>query len=190
MTTTVKIFKKDEKTYELDELAESARWSYYVSAYSMLGRTEGVQARSTSLPFLHRNFPSQLETDDEYNDDYSPASHEDGLVLRISPQNYHILYDPGTSDWFTHSVKQQKKGLGAYEQAKQGRIEGLKTVMENQDLNPWIKAAQPGEVEKTNEDFARWIQDGPPDVRMETDQAAAPVVVATDAIADEVMGGT
>ena len=105
----------------------------------MLDRTEGIDPKRLHYPLIHRNLPAQMDTDDDYDNAYSPAFHDDALILRISPNNYHILYEPGTSDWFLQSIKQQKKGLGAYEEIKQTRKEGLKALVEGKEQNVWLK---------------------------------------------------
>ena len=151
----------------------------------MWDQTEGIDPSSINYPLLHRNLPSQMDTDEEYNSAYSPAFHEDGLVVRISPNNYHLLYDPGTSDWFLHGIKQQKKGLAGYEEVKQSRKEGLKTLADSKDNNAWLRDTTAGQVEKTQTEFAMWIKDGPVGVRREAANASA-----NENSGDQVMGGT
>ena len=149
----------------------------------MWDQTEGIEPRKLNYPLLHRNLPSQMDTDEEYNSAYSPAFHEDGLVIRISPNNYHILYDPGTSDWFLQGVKQQKKGLAGYHEIKQSRREGLKVLVDDKKKNEWLKDATEGQAEIINKEFERWIKEGPEGVRR--DPAA---VSATEEPGDEIMG--
>ena len=150
----------------------------------MLDRTEGIDPKKLHYPLIHRNLPTQMETDDDYNNAYSPAFHDDGLVLRISPNNYHILYEPGTSDWFLQSINQQKKGLGAYEETKQSRKEGLKALVEDKEKNIWLKNATEGEVKNTNEEFVKWMKMGPAGVRPEP--SAAPTA---ESGGDQIMSG-
>ena len=151
----------------------------------MWDQTEGVDPRSLNYPLLHRNLPSQMDTDEEYDSAYSPAFHEDGLVIRISPNNYHLLYDPGTVDCFLHGVKQQKKGLTGYDEIKQARSAGLKALVENEEKNVFSRDATEGQTETMNAEFRRWITEGPDNVRREP--AAIP---AADDAGDQLMGGT
>lgn len=184
-TAQAKIFKKDERTYELDELADTARWSYYVSAFSMWDQTEGIDLRKLNYPLLHRNLPSQMDTDEEYTSAYSPAFHADGLVIRISPNNYHLLYDPATSDWFLHGAKQQKKGLTGYDEIKRNRKEGLKALVNDKEKNTWLRDATEAQAETTITEFGRWINEGPEGTRHKSAGASA-----TEGTVDQVMGGT
>lgn len=95
----------------------------------MRDRTEGIELGKLQLPFLKRNMPSMLGDEDDYNDLYgTPQWNEDGLVVRISQDNYHLLYDPGTSDWWVHNNAIRKRGLGAYEdlhEKRKGNFEAL-----------------------------------------------------------------
>lgn len=167
------------KTYEADELAAHARWSYYVSSFSMLDRTEGVPPDKLQFPFLRRNLPSQLSSEDDYSDRYNPLCNEDGLVIRIAPNNYHMLYDPGTMDWLIHGRKQQKRGLKAYTEVKESRLAGLKCLTDDRTKSEWMRGKSDEAIQETLADFAAWIADGPPDVRAEKKAAAPPVSTAS-----------
>ena len=190
-TAYVQIFKKDDKTYEADELAATARWSYYVSTYSMLDHTEGVPLSSIRLPYLRRNMPFSSPSKEGSGEEVAdtngfavPMYNEDGLVLRISPNNYHILYDPYTSDWWIQSTTFRKRGLGAYEEVKQQRKKGMESLFNSKERNGWMKGLDHTEIEKTKSTFHDWIKDGP--AVLGGDAAAAPETEVTDAV----MGGT
>ena len=178
----IQMFTKESKTYEADELAAHARWSYYVSSFSMLDRTEGVPPGKIQFPFLRRNLPAKLETDEEYAEAYSPASNQDGLVIRISPNSYHMLYDPGTADWWLHSVKQQKRGLGAYAETKKSRTAGLKALTEDKSKNLWMSGLSDEAIDQINQNFEIWMKEGPPDVR-KSKEATNPSAANTNVIA-------
>ena len=57
----------EDATLENEELSQEARWSYYVSAYTMRDPTEGVPFSQMRMPFLKRNLPAKLEQEEEYN---------------------------------------------------------------------------------------------------------------------------
>ena len=126
-----------------------------------------------------------MDTDEDYSNAFSPAFHEDSLGIRISPNNYHLLYDPSTSDWFFHGVKQQKKGLAGYDEVKQPRKEGLKASVDDKEKNAWLKDATEGQAGTLQSDFSRWIMEGPEGVRRQP-----PDVTTTEDTGDQVMGGT
>ena len=187
---TLQIFKKDDKTYEADELAAHARWSYYISTFSMRDLTEGIPLPRLSWPFLRRNMPAMLETEEEYINLYSsPQWNEDELVIRISPGNYKMLYDPGTSDWWVHNVRIRKRGMSACEEVCKERQEKF----EQKFGEKGILIAQGSELDKANADFKQWVQNGPvteasagDDVNGKADDGG---LDGTDD-GDEVMGGT
>lgn len=90
----------------------------------MRDRTEGIELKKLQLPFLKRNISSMLPDEEDYANEYGvPQWNEDGLVVRISQDNYHLLYDPGTSDWWVHNLGVRSRGLGKYEDVKRERKE-------------------------------------------------------------------
>lgn len=163
----------------------------------MFDRTEGVPLSKLSLPFLHRSIPPKLDSEEDYNNAYAPAWNEDGLVIRINSQSYRILYDVHTSDWWVHSTSQQKRGLSAYGDVKESRRKGLEALLEDRKKNAWMKEMSDTEIDKTNDEFGRWIREGP-DAATSAAAAAVPVAGDVKSIggpdeagdADEVMGGT
>ena len=179
----IKIFKKDEKTYEADELAATARWSYYMSTFTMRDRTEGVSLANINWPFVKRNMPEMLGDEDEYNNAYgTPQWNEDNLIIRIGQENYHIMYDPGTSEWFIHNDTVRKRGLGAYEDLQKQRNQKYQELFGEKGE---LVAKKDGDgLEKETADFKQWITNGLP-----TDTAATNIGDKADD-ADETMGGT
>lgn len=117
---TVQIFKKDDTTFEVDDMRAEARWSYYIASYVMRDWTEGVP-HSIRWPFLRRNVPKDLETEEEYAQAYLPQWNEDALSIRIAANNYHLLYDPGTTDWWVHDDKVRQRGLKGAQGLKKER---------------------------------------------------------------------
>lgn len=93
----------EESTLNREDLSPEARWSYYVTAYSMRDPTEGIKFSEMRIPFLKRNLPGKLDEDEEYDRFYRRLQHYDGLVIRICANNYTILYQPPTHDWFWRS---------------------------------------------------------------------------------------
>jgi paired amphipathic helix protein Sin3a len=93
----------EEATLDNEELTSEERWSYYVTAYSMRDPTEGVQFSKMNMPFMKRNLPSKLEEEEEYDRYYRNLQHHDGLIIRICANNYTMLYQPPSYDWFWRS---------------------------------------------------------------------------------------
>ena len=128
----------------------------------MFDRTEGVPVSNMRLPYLRRNLPfktTKLIDSPGLTEDVAhlvPVIHDDKLVIRIAPHNYHILYDPHTSDWLLQSVATRKRGLGADEELKQQRKVGLQKLVDSRE-----KLSEE-ETKIAKERFEAWIRDGPP----------------------------
>ena len=132
----------------------------------MLDHTEGIPHSSVKIPYLRRNMPfpplkrneegkPTVPTEDlEIPGGGMPSHHHDGLVLRIAPNNYRILYDPGTDDWFIQSTAFRKRGLDTMEQARRRRHAGLKRLLESQNEN--------------SSRFEKWMKYGPDALRDES----------------------
>ena len=186
---TVQIFKKNDKTYESDELASHARWSYYISTYSMLDSTEGMPLDRVRWPLLKRNTAGLLGDDeDSTNAHTSPQWNEDNLVVRISTGNYHILYDPDGYEWWVHSVAFRKRGLAAYDELSKERKRKFESLFG--EKGSFISNKEGAKPEEENEEFRRWIRDGPAGAgdRPVQGQRVGGVDGANDG--DEPMGGT
>ena len=153
-SVTIQIFKRDDKTFDIDEMSAETRWSYYISSYVMRDWTEGVP-HNIQWPFLRRNLPSKLDTEEEYNAAYMPQSNEDGLVIRIRPGDYRILYDPGTSDGFVHGAKVTRRGFKGATEVKEDRKNKFQERFEKNSV--WMEGMAKAEVDKINADFKSWI---------------------------------
>lgn len=119
--------------------------------------TEGIDLSKIDWPFLKRNMPPMLRSEEEYNRLYTPQENKDHLTIRISPNNYHIQYDPFTEDYFLHAPIVQKRGLAAAQgTAKQKR----ETVFrEKFSMNiKWMAGLAKDEVDSINSDFSQWIK--------------------------------
>ena len=157
-TATIQVFKKDDKTFETDEMAANARWSYYISSYAMRDLTEGLDLGKTDWPFLRRNMPPMLDSEEEYTRVYTPQWNEDGLVIRISANNYHIQYDPKTQDWWVHNAAVERRGLVGRKAMQDARKQKFSEKFELS--NGWMVGKSVEAVDKVNRGFRRWIEQG------------------------------
>ena len=164
----VSLFKREDKTYQADELAVHQRWSYYISTFSMRDQTEGVKLSDIQLPFLKRNMPPMLADEEEYNNTYGiPQWNQDGLVITIqppahppnSPRAYKLLYEEYTSDWWVHNHSVRKRGLGAYEEVVKERKDKFDALFGAR--GSFIRDISGDELGKETDDFEQWIRDGP-----------------------------
>ncbi len=155
MRATLQIFKRNDATFEVDDMSSEVKWSYYVASFVTRDPTEGVPL---SWPFLKRTLPPKLD-EEEYNRVFTPQWSSEGLVIRICLSSYRILFDPGTEDWWAHSEQVRAKGregVEATREERKGKFEE-KFVMNNS----WMRGLSRDEVDRKNEEFRRWIRDGP-----------------------------
>ena len=163
-------------------MAAAARWSYYISSFAMRDLTEGLDLGKIDWPFLRRNMPSMLDTEDEYTRVYTPQWNEDGLVIRISANNYHMQYDPLTQDWWVHNAVVQKRGLEGRIMMKDERKQNFQEKFELN--NAWMVGKSVEEVDEINQKYSQWIDHG-----SKAENDAAPDVAHQPADADVVMTG-
>jgi paired amphipathic helix protein Sin3a len=171
----VQLLTPEDATLENEELSQEARWSYYVSAYTMRDPTEGVPFSQMRMPFLKRNLPPKLEQEEEYNRYYRPLVHQDGLIIRICANSYHILYEPGSCDWWCRpkapseeSPEDIAKEEAAVKERRRDRF------MEKFVNNPsWAQGLSKDQVDESNQRFRSWIKGPEPEKEKEKAPAGA-----------------
>ncbi|EER28429.1 Paired amphipathic helix repeat family protein [Coccidioides posadasii C735 delta SOWgp] len=156
---TVQLLTTEDSTLESDDLTPEARWSYYVSAYSMRDPTEGVIFSDMRIPFLKRNLPPKLDSDEEYNQFYKPLISHEGLVIRVCANSYHILYEPGTEEWWCRltqsndAEQEASQKLAAVKEKRRNRFE--EKFVNN---SRWTDGLSKVEVDEFNQRFRSWIK--------------------------------
>ncbi|CAG8032053.1 unnamed protein product [Penicillium salamii] len=165
----IQVMTTEDPTLASEDLTAEERWSYYVTAYSMRDPTEGVQFAKMNMPLLKRNLPPKLEEDEEYERYYRTLQHNDGLIIRICANNYTMLYQPASSDWFWRST--------APVHEKDADAETIKTQVEDADKaksalkekrhdrfrekfinNPvWARGLSKDQVDESNQRFRSWV---------------------------------
>lgn len=189
---TVQVMTTEDATLDSDELSSEARWSYYVTAYSMRDPTEGVPYSDMRMPFLKRNLPSKLDEDEEYDRFYRRLQHFDGLIIRICANNYTILYQPPSHDWFWRSTapvhdkdadaeaikakeEEQSKEKAASREKRHDRF--IEKFVNNPN---WARGLSKDKVDESNQRFRSWLngtletEDSAPAEAPESAATAAP----------------
>lgn len=122
--------------------------------------TEGVPFSQMRMPFLKRNLPSRIDQEDEYNRYYRPLEHQDGLIIRICANSYHLLYEPGSCEWSwrptgpsEESAEEAAKEDAAVKERRKDRF------TEKFVNNPvWAHGLSKDEVDESNQRFRSWIR--------------------------------
>ncbi|WEW59315.1 Transcriptional regulatory protein sin3 [Emydomyces testavorans] len=157
-TVTIQLLTAEDSTLENDDLTPEARWSYYVSAYSMRDPTEGVAFSDMHMPFLKRNLPPKLDSDEEYNQFYKPLISHEGLVIRVCANSYHILYEPGTEEWWCRipqSSEAQQEAAKNHAAVKEKRKDRFKEKFLNSPS--WAHGLSQDEADESIQQFKSWV---------------------------------
>ena len=154
----MQLFKKTDNTFEIDEMTAEHMWSYYVSSYSMMDRTEDIPYEKLQWPFFRRHLPKHLHDDKDSNRVFWPKSYEDALVLRIDHKSYHLKYDSGTTEWFVHGNHVRQQGLKGMDETKNARKRRFR--LKYCETNRYLREMAPEEANKLMEDFSEWYGSG------------------------------
>jgi paired amphipathic helix protein Sin3a len=180
----VQLLTPEDGTLNSEELSPEARWSYYVSSYTMRDPTEGVPFSQMRMPFLKRNLPPKLDSDEEYNRYYKPLVSQEGLIIRICANSYHVLYEPGTEEWWCRepSTQEEQAELAADRAAvKEKRRDRFTEKFVN---NPsWAHGLSKDEVDLSNQRFRSWVGEIDASLRARTRRDEAPSDVQPSAAA-------
>ncbi|KAJ6009995.1 hypothetical protein N7522_005011 [Penicillium canescens] len=166
---TIQVMTSEEATLDNEDLTAEERWSYYVTAYSMRDPTEGVQFSKMRMPFMKRNLPAKLEEDEEYDRYYRNLQHHDGLIIRICANNYTMLYQPPSYDWFWRSnapIPDKDADADAIKTQLDDAAKEKSAIREKRHdrfvekfiNNPsWARGLSKDNVDQSNQRFRSWI---------------------------------
>ena len=149
---TFQVFRKEDLTFDTEGMTDDFNWSYYVSSYVMRDWTEGVP-RTIRWPLLRRNLPKNLETEEDLGQAYLPAYNSDGLSVRIVPNNYHLLWDIGSTDWWVHQKTVRSRGVKGLAQLNEERKRKFEELF-SKNLK-WAEGLSEDEMNKRNAEFAK-----------------------------------
>jgi paired amphipathic helix protein Sin3a len=186
MFATIQILRRDDSTFDMDDLTAEAKWSYYVSSYTIRDPTEGVPMHMLRMPFLKRNMPQRSESEDEYNAKYLPLQHYDNMIIRICTNSYHMLYEPSSMDWFCHG----KYIRGAVSEEKKKVIhENRKSKFNDKFVMnaAWMKDQSREFVDGVKEEYRKWVEKGREngDAAASADKDAVDEAIVDEAVVDE-----
>lgn len=177
---TVRWLQKDETTFYTDEMERKEQWQYYISSYMRIEHTEGVARSRLQKVLLERNLPSGAADASEDGFTPKPLAVHEGLVLRICLLSYKIVYEKDTADYFVYNTHPTFKDPEDrdFQEEKQVFMRELRQERfeEKMMMNlPWMKDMSQAEVQKVNEEYQRWRDEGvlPSASRRDADAAMA-----------------
>lgn len=158
----IRLFHRDDPTFNLSELDEIQLWATYVNSYTSIPHTEGVPADRIHMPFLRRQMPTPEDQDDAIDG----VSASEKLSARISPDTYKPSFTPDQVDWLVHTHPQlstldlEKEAVAAI---KEDATESDDRLAEKLVMNsPWMKEMNAADVEAAKTKYAEQ-KDGPAD---------------------------
>ncbi|KAF2459835.1 hypothetical protein BDY21DRAFT_336623 [Lineolata rhizophorae] len=172
MKAWVQIFRKDDATFDMDKLEPEKRWSYYISSWTSLDPTEGVPADRVRLPYEKStlNLPALEQLPMVAEDDESPEAaaaqalltdsvrSEEHLVIRVSLNNYKMLFAPATEEYMVRGVTARAGPFDPNAGVSEADVETVRRERighEHLVKKPrWMEIVGEEETAKANEEFA------------------------------------
>ncbi|KAH8682355.1 hypothetical protein BX600DRAFT_41402 [Xylariales sp. PMI_506] len=159
---TVRWMQREETTFHMDEMELRDRWQYYISSYMRVEPTEGVPRSRLQKSVLARNLPSS-DVDSDDGNVPKPIQFEENLVLRICLNSNKIVWQEGTSEYFIYNT------VPELPEERTASDERNAAVREHRDQrfrerflmnSHWMRDVTQEEVQKANEKFQQWTNDG------------------------------
>ena len=166
---SIQIFKKDDPAQDTFRLLEEDRWRVYVNNYTRLPMTEPqlpvkrpyILSDKIAEQLAHSNTANPEERSTSWRAHHSLAAVEDNLSIRISVEQYKLIFERNTEDYFYFPYPIREQG-------NDGRVAPEQTVMsraeQTQDNhvinNDAMKGLSKKDVEGNIESFNHLIQDG------------------------------
>jgi len=171
-TSTVRLFKKDDPTFEFNTLDRVKRWRAYIASYMAVEPTEVVDGARVHYPYLRKRLAAAT-TDNEDNMHIDTVRHNDKITVAISPAGYVMTFinsEPfgtGGVQFFVH----QGSAKGAGEEA--GVVERRKDHVQDKLLrnNKWMKNLSTEEVDARKEAWKSALDNVSGDGDVDMDEA-------------------
>ncbi|KAI1515339.1 Paired amphipathic helix protein Sin3a [Pyrenophora tritici-repentis] len=86
MEAHVRLFKKDDPTFEFNTLDRVKRWRAYIASFTAIEPTEEVDASRVRYPYLKRRLAKNVDLSEEER--FEQVRHCDTITISISPSAY------------------------------------------------------------------------------------------------------
>jgi paired amphipathic helix protein Sin3a len=167
MEATVRLFKKDDPTFEFGALDRVKRWRHYVASFMTVEPTEEVDLARVQVPYLRGRLSKADEGEDERLD---YAKEMDRVTISINPSAYMIKFiasGPDTDEGTQFFVQKDTTRCGIKEDVE-NPIEGFKNLRETRrDLvqdklirnNAWMKNMSRDDVDARKSSFKKDLEE-------------------------------
>ncbi|XPS70628.1 Transcriptional regulatory protein sin3 [Ascochyta lentis] len=88
---TVRLFKKDDPTFDSSSLDRTKRWRAYIASYQAVEPTEEVDHAKVAYPYLKKRL-AKVEDLAEQDNRLDSVKHSDKITVSICPQTYNITF--------------------------------------------------------------------------------------------------
>lgn len=163
---SIQIFKKDDPTFDTFKLLEEDQWRVYVSAYTKLPPTEENKnvkrpyLASTLKPLLDPSLDNTEDRTDEWRRRYEQSTSEDKLILRISVQQYKLIYERNTDEYYYQPLAIREGGKEGVEDAEASVSHRAEQAQDTLVINnSAMKGLSKEDVEGKNEFFGHIVKD-------------------------------
>ena len=156
MEAYVRLFKKDDPTFEFNNLDRVKRWRAYVASYMSVEPTEEIDLARVRLPYL-KNRVAKID-DSSTEDRFAFEKHMDKITVSISPAAYTMKfvasepYGSGGVQYFVQPdatraglSESVPKPVEEYKALKESRAERVQELLVRN--NKWMKDLSRDEVD-------------------------------------------
>ncbi|KAF2736640.1 hypothetical protein EJ04DRAFT_462701 [Polyplosphaeria fusca] len=167
LEATVRLFKKDDPTFEFGTLDRVKRWRHYVASYMTVEPTEEVDLTRVQVPYLRNRFTRGEDVEDER---LEYAKEMDKVTISINPAAYMMKFiasGPDNDEGTQFFVQKDTTRAGLNEDIE-NPAEGFKSLKESRhDLaqeklvrnNAWMKDLSRDDVDAKKSSFKKDIEE-------------------------------
>jgi paired amphipathic helix protein Sin3a len=178
----VRLFKKDDPTFEFNGLDRVRRWRAYIASYMAVEPTEQVDGAHVRYPYLRKRL---AKTEDFSEDDrLDQVKHSDKITVSISPAAYTMTFvnsepfGPGGVQYFlqpdsvrsglTHAVSKPAEEYKSLNDSRRDRVQ--EKLVRN---NSWMKDLSREDVDARKAAFKSDLETVKPDSEDDVDMDEA-----------------
>ncbi len=166
----MKVFKKDEPTFETSHMMAEDAWRVYVADFLSSAPTHGTPMGSVSVPILKRNVRT-LQKDSTAGDDEDGAESikrkfdivraKEALDFKISVGDYKLTFQSNCDEFWHQPLEARVGGKTGIDESERSRTHRDETVMERLVRNnEATKGLSREEIEGKNKEFGTLSQGG------------------------------
>ncbi|KAF2836568.1 hypothetical protein M501DRAFT_996774 [Patellaria atrata CBS 101060] len=172
MAVFIRIFKKDDMTFDTSTLDAERRWSYYITSWCLLDPTEGIVYDKLNMPILQH---TALRPDDE---DVSNVDNKEKLIIRVATENFKTFFESNTEEYSVSLKPESAIMVGDKEEMRSEHRNRRKSAQERLSMNnTWMKDLSKDDVDHQKHIFTEAVKSAEED-QVEDEEEAE--IIATE----------